>query len=701
MAGRLKGRGAVSSPAPRFERHREVAVDDGWYSEPAPDSIATTVLPEPARSIISRNDSPDIGFSQSINPYRGCEHGCVYCLHGDTGITMADGAVKALANIEPGDAILGTEKQGHYRRYVPTRVLAHWRTVKRAWRIRLADGTELIASGDHRFLTERGWKYVASSSATPRARLTLNNSLMGYGCVHTVASRDIASFRRGYLCGLIRGDGHLKVYSYRREGRATGDQHRFRLAMIDFAPLDRAAEWLGEFGIGTSRFVFARGTDSRRPMEAIRASSQAAVAAIQQLVAWPERPDRDWLSGFVGGIFDAEGSFSNGVIRVANTDARIIGTLQSALGAFGFDTALETPRPDSLKPVQYVRVRGGLPQCLRFFRQFEPCIARKRDISLAAVKSTARLGIVAIEPLPGARELFDITTGTGDFLANGVVSHNCFARPSHAYMGLSPGLDFETKLFFKAQAAQRLTEEFSKPRYVPSPIMLGANTDPYQPLEKRLRVTRSILEVLAKCRHPVSIVTKGALIERDLDILVPMARDNLVGVMVSLTTLDADLKRRLEPRAASPLARLATIRRLHAAGVPVGTLIAPVIPGLTDHELERLLEAAAEAGARCAGYVVLRLPHELKDMFRDWLAEHYPERARHVMSRVHSIRGGRDNDPQFGSRMRGSGVDAQLLGQRFAVALRRLGLERRIGFELDTSLFQRPVEGGPQLPLPI
>jgi DNA repair photolyase len=275
----------------------------------------------------------------------------------------------------------------------------------------------------------------------------------------------------------------------------------------------------------------------------------------------------------------------------------------------------------------------------------------------------------------------------------------CYARPSHAYMGLSPGLDFETKLFFKAQAAERLTEELSKPRYVPRPIMLGANTDPYQPLEKRLRVTRSILEVLAKCRHPVSIVTKGALIERDLDILVPMAAQNLVSVMVSLTTLDADLKRRLEPRAASPLARLAVIRSLHSAGVPVGTLIAPIIPALTDHELERLLEAAAEAGAGCAGYAVLRLPHELKDLFRDWLATHYPERTRHVLSRIHSIRDGRDNDPGFGSRMRGSGADAALLKRRFEIAARRLGLGIRMGIDLDCSRFVSPRAAGPQLEL--
>lgn len=275
----------------------------------------------------------------------------------------------------------------------------------------------------------------------------------------------------------------------------------------------------------------------------------------------------------------------------------------------------------------------------------------------------------------------------------------CYARPTHAWLGLSPGLDFETRLFFKARAAERLRHELGKPGYVPRLIMLGANTDPYQPVEKRLKVTRSILEVLQNCRHPVSIVTKGALIERDLDILSSMARERLVSVMVSLTTLDPDLKRRLEPRTASPLARLGAIRRLADAGVPVGTLVAPVIPALTDHELERLLEAAARSGARCAGYVVLRLPLEVRDLFRDWLLAHFPDRARHVMARVHSMRDGRDNDPRFGSRMTGSGVDAALLKQRFEVAARRLGLESRMGFTLDTTRFRPPRDSDLQIPL--
>jgi len=275
----------------------------------------------------------------------------------------------------------------------------------------------------------------------------------------------------------------------------------------------------------------------------------------------------------------------------------------------------------------------------------------------------------------------------------------CYARPSHAYMGLSPGRDFETKLFYKADAPSVLEKELAAPSYVCKPIMLGSNTDPYQPDERHMRVTRSILEVLARCRHPVSIVTKGSLVVRDLDLLGDLARDNLVNVTVSITSLDAEIKRRLEPRAASPQARLKAVEQLSNAGVPVGILVAPVIPSLTDHEMERIMEAAVQSGARWAGYVMLRLPYEVKDLFREWLAEHYPGRAAHVMSLIQDVRGGRDNDPNFGSRMRGTGPVAQMIRNRFQVAHRRLGLGDFGRGELDCTLFRRPGIAGAQMSL--
>jgi DNA repair photolyase len=275
----------------------------------------------------------------------------------------------------------------------------------------------------------------------------------------------------------------------------------------------------------------------------------------------------------------------------------------------------------------------------------------------------------------------------------------CYARPSHAYLNLSPGLDFETRLFYKADAARLLEEELAAPGYRCSPITIGANTDPYQPIEREYRVTRSIIEVLAKYRHPFSIITKSAMIERDIDLLAPLARDNLVYTLVSVTTLSPELKRTLEPRTASPAARLRAIRRLSEAGIPVGVMVAPVIPVLTDSEVERILQAAAEAGARSAAWVLLRLPYELKGLFREWLEQHEPLKASHVMSRLHAMRGGRDNDPRFGHRQRGEGEYATLLSKRFAAACARFGLNQRERFAHNMTLFHPPGPASRQLSL--
>jgi DNA repair photolyase len=701
-AGQHKGRGAISNRAGRFESLAVEAVDDGWgiADEPLP-PLATTVLPEPAQHVITRNNSPDIPFDQSINPYRGCEHGCVYCQSGDTPILLGDGSQKPLAELAIGDDIYGTVKRGHYRRYVRTQVLAHWRTNKPAYRIRLADGTELIASGDHRFLTERGWKFVTQGDGeSQRPYLTLNNTLMGFGAIRALKSRQHSNeYRRGYLCGLIRGDGYLGIYRYTRPGRAGQESHRFRLAMADFEALGRATDFLAGFGIGIHRFLFQAETATRRRVEAISTNVRASVIAIRGLIEWPDRPEGDWVRGYVGGIFDAEGSNDAGSIRIANTDRRIIDVLRDGLLMNRFDSVEGAPRRGVNKPVHNVRVRGGLRECLRFMSAFDPSIARKRDIEAQAVKSAARLEIVEIEPLGRSRELFDITTGTGDFIANGVISHNCYARPSHAYLNLSPGLDFETRLFFKKDAAAHLRVELNRRAYVCSPINLGANTDPYQPLEKRLGITRSLLEVMVESHHPVTIVTKSALVVRDIDLLQPLAAEHLVRVFVSVTTLDDELKRRMEPRAASPAARLAAISKLAAAGIPVGLMFAPVVPAINDHELERVVEASASAGATTAGYVLLRLPGEVRDLFYEWLDTHYPDRAKRVRSRIHELRGGRDNDPRFGHRMRGHGPWADLLRRRFDECCRRAGLGKHRGNPLSTAFFRPPSRNPGQMEL--
>ena len=270
----------------------------------------------------------------------------------------------------------------------------------------------------------------------------------------------------------------------------------------------------------------------------------------------------------------------------------------------------------------------------------------------------------------------------------------CYARPSHAYLELSPGLDFETRLFAKTNAAERLREELAKPGYRPSPIALGANTDCYQPIERKYGITRQILEVLAECEHPVTIVTKSALVERDLDLLGPMAAKNLAKVFVSIGTLDRTLARKLEPRAASPQRRLDVLKKLNENRIPCGVMVAALVPALNDKTMEAVLEAAAAAGANYAAYVVMRLPHELKTLFKEWLAEHYPQRAEHVMSIVRQMRGGRENDPNFGSRMSGTGNYAELMEKRFDIACRRFGLNPGETPELDCSRFRPPSPEG-------
>ncbi|MEC5386401.1 PA0069 family radical SAM protein [Uliginosibacterium sp. H3] len=273
----------------------------------------------------------------------------------------------------------------------------------------------------------------------------------------------------------------------------------------------------------------------------------------------------------------------------------------------------------------------------------------------------------------------------------------CFARPTHSYLGFSPGLDFETKIAYKPDAVAILRNELAKKSHRCSPIALGINTDGWQPIERKLRLTRGLLEVLAECRHPVAIVTKNSLIERDIDLLADMARDNLVKVMFSVTTLDRELARRMEPRAATPLRRLEAMRALHTAGVPVGALFAPLIPALNDHEMEAVFSAVKDCGGESAHYTLLRLPHELSDMFPAWLQTHYPGRASHVMSIIRQMRGGKDYDSSFGTRMTGEGIFAEMYAKRARLALEKLGLNQ-VRRELNTQAF-KPPRDGPQMSL--
>ena len=274
----------------------------------------------------------------------------------------------------------------------------------------------------------------------------------------------------------------------------------------------------------------------------------------------------------------------------------------------------------------------------------------------------------------------------------------CFARPTHAWLGLSPGLDFETRLFAKPDAAALLREELARPSYACRPIAMGTNTDPYQPVERERRITRDILKVLSATNHPVTIVTKSALVARDIDILAPMAEKGLCAVGISVTTLDRDIARSMEPRAATPARRLATIRSLTEAGIPVRVMVAPVVPGITDHELEAILEAARDAGASLANYILLRLPGEVKELFTDWLDAHHPAKRNKVLNTIRSLRDGKLNNAQWGERMVGKGAFGKTLDIRFAAALRRLGLKRE-GKALRTDLFSKPGKDTRQLSL--
>jgi DNA repair photolyase len=674
----FSGRGVLSNPPGRFDKQRIAAVDDGWYLDEVPDSVPTTLEPDRAREVISTNDSPDIPFEQSVNPYRGCSHACPYCIHPDTPVLMGDGGTRPISRLRIGDEIYGTKRTGRGRGFAKSRVLAHWSVIKPAFRTTLADGTALVTSADHRFLTDRGWKFVSGGEQgrARRPHLTGSDQLLGTGAFAPAVTQD-EDYRRGYLCATLR--------EQRR-----GDEYRFPPAPRDQQAVMRARSYLLDFDIPSHGLLLQAAAGGRRAMGAVATASALPLQSIHRLTAWPAVQTRQWSAGFLAGIFDAAVSFSQTILRICNPNPTVIGRICNSLRVLDFGFVVEA--------TDTVTVTGGTRDYLRLFHSVGPAISRTFNLEGRAVRSAAHLKVTSIEPLQAMR-LCDITTGTGDFIANGVVSHNCYARPSHAYMGLSPGLDFETRLFYKQDAAKLLEQQLARPGYVCKSITLGANTDPYQPVERRMKVTRSILEVLARTRHPVSVITKSALVLRDQDLLGDLARDGLASVAVSVTTLDKDLKRAMEPRAASPQARLRTLAELGAAGIPTAVMVAPVIPALTDHELESILAAAAQAGVRHAGYVLLRLPYEIKDLFREWLAEHYPDRAAHVMSLIREMRGGRDNDPRFGTRMRGTGPYAQLLSNRFRLACQRLNLNSARREGLKTTLFRPPVPPGSQLRL--
>jgi DNA repair photolyase len=566
-------------------------------------------------------------FEWTINVYRGCSHACSYCMSGNTPILMADGRTKPLADVRVGDTVYGTTYDGNYRRYITTNVIDHWSTVKPAYRVTLEDGTELVASGDHRFLTRDGWRHLTSSEdgQPPRPYLSVDSELIGVGGF-TSPPEQGPEYRRGYLCGLIRGDGHLGSYSYQRPGRNHDDVHRFRLALTDTEPLQRARIYLKEFGITTDEFTFVEAAMGRKQLFAIRNQRRRGVTAIRDVIAWPEAPASEWRKGFLAGIFDAEGTCRNkGALTISNTDAAINNQIASSLRHFGFSFHTNI-RPQGNMPLTLLWLLGGLRERLRFFHTVDPAITRKRTIEGLAIRRQVQR-VASIEALHMDLPLYDITTGTGDFVSNGIISHNCFARPSHTYLNFDAGRDFETKVVVKVNAAEVLRRELRRPSWTGAHVAMGTNTDPYQRCEGRYRLTRAVLEVLRDFANPCSILTKSSLLLRDLDLFVELAEVAGFSANLSIGTLDEDVWRRSEPGTPHPRARMAAVKALVDAGVPCGILMAPILPGISDspEQLRAVVRAAAEAGASHVSPITLHLRRGVKEEFMPWLERAYPE----------------------------------------------------------------------------
>lgn len=584
-----------------------------------------------AKSALNHVPGPSkMPFSWTINPYRGCSHACVYCVDPRTLILCADGTQRRLSDLSVGDEIIGTRIEGSYRRYTRTRIKAKWHTRKKAYRVTLADGTELEASGDHRFLTDRGWKNVADAERGQRPHLTLGNRLLGFGIGglrEAVATEhaidDDRDYRLGYLSGMIHGDGMIFHGVYPGE-RRTRRINLFRLALKDEEALERTRRYLEAESVPTRTRPFSVATPTRAAMTAIHSGAVAQVARIEEIIRFPESPSRTWRIGYLAGIFDAEGSCSRGVLRISNTDPRLLEMVCSSLRCLELPHVLEPPRPNG---VRSVRLTGGLPTRMAFFAETRPAITRKLSVEGLAVKTAADLRVVSIDPLPGERDLVDITTGTGDFIANGVISHNCFARGTHTYLDLDAGRDFDTQIVVKVNVAEVLERELRRGSWQHETVALGTNTDPYQRAEGRYRLMPGILRTLAECGTPFSVLTKGTLIRRDIPELVRASADVPVDVQMSIAMFDEGLRRAIEPGAPTTQARLDTVRALSDAGFRVGVFLMPIMPHLTDSvaAIDDALRRIAAAGADHVIHGALHLRPGVKPWFFQWLSQHRPD----------------------------------------------------------------------------
>ncbi len=591
----------------------------------APDAISTRFYEVRAKSILNRvPEASRMPFRWTINPYRGCTHACSYCLGADTRILSADGREIALRDLEVGARIYGTSASGTYRRFVETEVLAKWSSLKPAFRVQLEDGTELIASEEHRFLTQRGFKHVtgAEPGRLQRPHLTPGIRLMGPGG-SVPAPRHNVDYRRGYLCGVLRGDGRLGRFGHERPGRSARDDYRFRFAMADEEALTRAREFLAMSEVTMTESRFAEASGAGRPIRTIRAQSRSAPERISSVIDWPSLPSMDWARGFLAGIFDAEGSCSQGVLRIYNYDEEILARTLGCMRRLGFDAVME--RREAKRPS--VRLRGGLPARMRLMLACGPAITRKRTITGAALKTDAQLRVTSIEPLGFVLRMYDITTGTGDFIANGVVSHNCFARPTHTYLDFNAGRDFEREIVVKVNAPEQLRIELARRSWKNEHIALGTNTDPYQWVEGRYKLMPGIWQAMLEAHNPSSVLTKSPLLLRDLELMRELAQVTDFSAALSVPTLDERAWRATEPHTPNPRARLEAVAELNRAGIRTGVLVAPLMPGINDapEQVAEILELASEAGADYVSGIALHLRGEVRQVFFEWLEAHRPD----------------------------------------------------------------------------
>ncbi|MET7421261.1 intein-containing Rv2578c family radical SAM protein [Dactylosporangium sp. NPDC005555] len=557
----------------------------------APGFRGVTFYEVQAKSLINRvSGQSRVPFEWTVNPYRGCSHACVYCLAGDTAILMADGTTRPLADLRTGDEIIGTVRDGRLRRYVTTTVLAHWSTVKPAHRVTLHDGTTLVASGDHRFLSDRGWKHVtgARHGRARRPHLTTANRLTGFGALPE-RPHETPAYRQGYLCGFVHGDGHA--------------------GPVAPAALRRARTYATACG-----GLHAMAADDRE-------YAGASVRDTSAVIDWPAVPTRTWRQGFVAGLFDAAGDTSadGGLPSFDVVDKVVVDWLVECLSVLGFAAVTDGT---------LTRVLGGVRERLRFGLMFAPATPTG-TVAGELVRGDDGLRITGIEPLGVDVPMFDITTGTGDFIAGGVISHNCFARNSHTYLDLDAGHDFDSQIVVKVNAGEVLRRELSAPSWTHQHLAMGSNVDVYQRAEGRYRLMRDILAALRDHANPFSILTKGTLITRDLDLLTQAAQVTTVGLSMSIGFVDEPLWRSVEPGTPSPRRRLDVVRRLSDAGFAVTVLMAPILPGLTDtpESIDTTVAALAAAGAAGVVPLALHLRPGAREWYQAWLTREHPHLA--------------------------------------------------------------------------